>query len=131
MPAKSWMPLWLAMTCAVVACSAGMLLHAAAIILLDMQDVEYSLALDIWMDAIIALPVFWLLSYVRYNQLAHIERLPFLLLFVWSIPVLAVIRGVVRYDSLFFGCITILILAGCTEIGLNHLDKSKEPPEGL
>ena len=80
---------------------------------------EYNLALDVWMAAIIALPIFWLLSYVRYNQLAHIERLPLLLLLVWSIPVLIVIHMAARtdpiYNTILFGCIAIWIMSGLIE----------------
>ena len=133
MPAKSWMPLWLAMVCAVGAWLAATLLHHVAIT--QFAEHDYLLALDVWMLIVVAMPIFWLMSYMRYNQLAHIKRLPLLLLLVWSLPVLIVLHAVAKSDPIlegvYAGCMVLWILAGCIEVYRNRRNKSKEPIGGL
>lgn len=96
---------------------------------------DYHLLLDIWLHVVPALPVFWLLSYIRYNQLAYIKRLPLLLLLVWSIPVLVVIHPLAKSDPIlegvYAGCIAIWIMAGCIEVYRNRRNKTKELIGGL
>ena len=124
---RSWMPIWLAWTFALLTELTLILFYSVVVVLFDDWGIPATFLHRTWLYLPLAIPLFWFLSYIRYTRFGGIQKLPLIAYFIWAFPFILVAIQAINHNkppgiyALVVGCSLVVFIASVFVAGFKHV----------